>query len=114
LLKTPGIPSMPEYSSSKTALNHLTVQWAMEEQKNGSGTRVVSICPGAFSASSSAPKNLGPGQLGQQSEFDWNGKGRAGKCLSGCAAGKHSRKLTGHRSIIRCLGLKDVSNVAPK
>ncbi|KAJ7334605.1 hypothetical protein DFH08DRAFT_1019000 [Mycena albidolilacea] len=56
LLKTPGIPGMPEYSSSKTALNNLTVQWAIEEQKNGSGTRVVSIYPGAFSASSSASK----------------------------------------------------------
>jgi NAD(P)-dependent dehydrogenase (short-subunit alcohol dehydrogenase family) len=66
LLKTPG---MPEYSSSKTALKNLTVQWA---KKNGSGTRVVSICPGAFSASSSASKNLGPGQLGQHDQVRKN------------------------------------------
>ncbi|KAJ7490561.1 hypothetical protein FB451DRAFT_1513266 [Mycena latifolia] len=46
LLKTPNIPSMPPYSSSKTALNNLTVQWALQEQKKGSEIRVVSICPG--------------------------------------------------------------------
>ncbi|KAJ6562323.1 hypothetical protein B0H19DRAFT_1259908 [Mycena capillaripes] len=46
LLKNPSIPSMPAYSSSKTALNSLTVQWALQEQKKGSEIRVVSICPG--------------------------------------------------------------------
>ncbi|KAJ6469197.1 short-chain dehydrogenase/reductase SDR [Mycena vitilis] len=46
LLKTPELPSMPAYSSSKTALNNLTVQWATEEKKKGSGIRVVSLCPG--------------------------------------------------------------------
>ncbi|KAJ7476664.1 hypothetical protein FB451DRAFT_1557455 [Mycena latifolia] len=46
LLKRPTIPKLPPYSSSKTAVNNLTVQWALEEQKKGSGIRVVSICPG--------------------------------------------------------------------
>ncbi|KAJ7133504.1 hypothetical protein C8R44DRAFT_870885 [Mycena epipterygia] len=49
LVKTPGIPSLPAYSSSKTALNNLTVQWALQEQQKGSGIRVVSICPGYVS-----------------------------------------------------------------
>ncbi|KAF7342238.1 Short-chain dehydrogenase/reductase family protein [Mycena venus] len=49
LLKNPNIPSMPAYSSSKTALNNLTVQWALQERKKGSGIRVVSICPGFVS-----------------------------------------------------------------
>ncbi|KAJ7627120.1 hypothetical protein FB45DRAFT_868373 [Roridomyces roridus] len=34
------------YSTSKAALNSLTVQWALEEEEKGSGIRVVSICPG--------------------------------------------------------------------
>ncbi|KAJ7490562.1 short-chain dehydrogenase/reductase SDR [Mycena latifolia] len=42
----PSIPTVPPYSASKAALNNLTVQWAMEEQKKGSGIRVMSICPG--------------------------------------------------------------------
>ncbi|KAK7048614.1 short-chain dehydrogenase/reductase family protein [Favolaschia claudopus] len=36
----------PAYISSKTALNSLTLQWAIEEEQKGSGIRVVSICPG--------------------------------------------------------------------
>ncbi|KAK7017725.1 short-chain dehydrogenase/reductase family protein [Favolaschia claudopus] len=35
-----------EYSSSKSALNSLTLQWAIEEEQKGSGVRVVCICPG--------------------------------------------------------------------
>ncbi|KAJ7487206.1 hypothetical protein B0H11DRAFT_2230526 [Mycena galericulata] len=34
------------YSASKAALNSLTVQWALDEERKGSGIRVVSICPG--------------------------------------------------------------------
>ncbi|KAF7299660.1 Short-chain dehydrogenase/reductase family protein [Mycena chlorophos] len=34
------------YSSSKSALNNLTVIWAREEKEKGTGIRVVSICPG--------------------------------------------------------------------
>ncbi|KAJ7137005.1 hypothetical protein C8R44DRAFT_976371 [Mycena epipterygia] len=34
------------YSTSKSALNALTVNWALEEEQAGSGIRVVSICPG--------------------------------------------------------------------
>ncbi|KAK7018262.1 short-chain dehydrogenase/reductase family protein [Favolaschia claudopus] len=34
------------YSSSKAALNSLTLQWAIEEEQKGSGIRVISICPG--------------------------------------------------------------------
>ncbi|KAJ7085611.1 hypothetical protein C8R43DRAFT_1142497 [Mycena crocata] len=48
LLKS-GVPKdagVVAYSSSKSALNNLTVQWALEEKKKGSGIRVVSICPG--------------------------------------------------------------------
>ncbi|KAF7315682.1 Short-chain dehydrogenase/reductase family protein [Mycena indigotica] len=36
----------PAYSSSKSALNHLTLIWAIEEEQRGHGVRVVSICPG--------------------------------------------------------------------
>ncbi|KAJ7887631.1 oxidoreductase [Mycena olivaceomarginata] len=39
-------PLFPAYASSKSALNMLTVQWSLEEEKKGSGIRVVSICPG--------------------------------------------------------------------
>ncbi|KAJ7843164.1 hypothetical protein B0H13DRAFT_2364863 [Mycena leptocephala] len=38
--------SVYPYSASKSELNNLTVQWAMEEQKKGSGIRVVAISPG--------------------------------------------------------------------
>ncbi|KAJ7689181.1 hypothetical protein B0H17DRAFT_643756 [Mycena rosella] len=34
------------YSSSKSALNSLTLQWAIQEEQKSSGIRVVSICPG--------------------------------------------------------------------
>ncbi|KAJ7130885.1 hypothetical protein C8R46DRAFT_1015792 [Mycena filopes] len=34
------------YNSSKAALNSLTVQWALEEEQQGSGVRVVAIDPG--------------------------------------------------------------------
>ncbi|KAJ7131683.1 hypothetical protein C8R43DRAFT_1133629 [Mycena crocata] len=34
------------YSSSKAAVNSLTVQWAAQEEQKSSGIRVVSICPG--------------------------------------------------------------------
>ncbi|KAJ7630214.1 putative short chain dehydrogenase family protein [Roridomyces roridus] len=34
------------YSASKAALNSLTVQWALDGEQNGSGIRVISICPG--------------------------------------------------------------------
>ncbi|KAJ7758127.1 hypothetical protein DFH07DRAFT_772597 [Mycena maculata] len=34
------------YSSSKSALNNLTINRAIEEEEKGSGIRVVSICPG--------------------------------------------------------------------
>ncbi|KAF7298802.1 Short-chain dehydrogenase/reductase family protein [Mycena indigotica] len=40
------IAMAPAYSSSKSAVNNLTVVWAREEEKRGSGIRVVSICPG--------------------------------------------------------------------
>ncbi|KAJ7085614.1 hypothetical protein C8R43DRAFT_1174290 [Mycena crocata] len=43
----PTAPGVMAYSSSKSALNNLTVQWALEEVKMGSGIRVVSICPGS-------------------------------------------------------------------
>ncbi|KAJ7689177.1 hypothetical protein B0H17DRAFT_937675, partial [Mycena rosella] len=36
----------PAYSSSKSALNALTLQWAIQEEEKKSGIRVVSICPG--------------------------------------------------------------------
>jgi len=39
-------PLHPAYASSKSALNMLTVQWGLEEEKKGSGIRVISICPG--------------------------------------------------------------------
>ncbi|KAF7329060.1 Short-chain dehydrogenase/reductase family protein [Mycena kentingensis (nom. inval.)] len=41
----------PAYSSSKAALNQLTLVWAIEEEQKGSGIRVVSVCPG-FNATS--------------------------------------------------------------
>ncbi|KAF7349044.1 Short-chain dehydrogenase/reductase family protein [Mycena venus] len=39
-------PLHAPYASSKTVLNMLTVQWSLEEEKKGSGIRVISICPG--------------------------------------------------------------------
>ncbi|KAF8139195.1 hypothetical protein K438DRAFT_1880426 [Mycena galopus ATCC 62051] len=42
----PAPPVYLSYSSSKSALNSLTVQWALEEEEKKSGIRVVSICPG--------------------------------------------------------------------
>ncbi|KAJ7726028.1 hypothetical protein B0H14DRAFT_2641196 [Mycena olivaceomarginata] len=39
-------PLYPAYASSKSALNMLTVQWSLDEEKKGSGIRVVLICPG--------------------------------------------------------------------
>ncbi|KAJ7169384.1 hypothetical protein C8R43DRAFT_1156051 [Mycena crocata] len=41
-----GRPLFIPYSSSKSALNALTVLWARQQEKEGSGLRVVSICPG--------------------------------------------------------------------
>ncbi|KAJ7689176.1 hypothetical protein B0H17DRAFT_643676 [Mycena rosella] len=43
----PHPPLYPAYSSSKAALNALTLQWAIQEEEKKSGIRVVSICPGA-------------------------------------------------------------------
>ncbi|KAK6996518.1 short-chain dehydrogenase/reductase family protein [Favolaschia claudopus] len=42
----PPPPLFPAYSSSKSALNSLTLQWAIEEEEKKSGIRVISICPG--------------------------------------------------------------------
>ncbi|KAF7360606.1 Short-chain dehydrogenase/reductase family protein [Mycena venus] len=42
----PPPPLFPAYSSSKSALSSLTLQWAIQEEQKGSGIRVVSICPG--------------------------------------------------------------------
>ncbi|KAJ7213866.1 hypothetical protein GGX14DRAFT_617534 [Mycena pura] len=42
----PPPPIHLAYSSSKTALNSLTLQWTIQEEQKGSGIRVVSICPG--------------------------------------------------------------------
>ncbi|KAJ7742773.1 hypothetical protein B0H16DRAFT_1419458 [Mycena metata] len=44
--KRPPPPILPAYSSSKSALNSLTLQWAIQEEEKGSKIRVVSICPG--------------------------------------------------------------------
>ncbi|KAK7006216.1 short-chain dehydrogenase/reductase family protein [Favolaschia claudopus] len=42
----PPPPLFPAYSSSKSALNSLTLQWAIQEEEKKSGIRVISICPG--------------------------------------------------------------------
>ncbi|KAJ6501884.1 hypothetical protein C8R45DRAFT_603880 [Mycena sanguinolenta] len=42
----PPPPIFLSYSSSKSALNSLTLQWAIQEEQKGSGIRVVSIDPG--------------------------------------------------------------------
>ncbi|KAJ7130894.1 hypothetical protein C8R46DRAFT_1362703 [Mycena filopes] len=42
----PAPPVHLAYSSSKSALNSLTLQWAVQEEEKSSGIRVVSICPG--------------------------------------------------------------------
>ncbi|KAJ7274095.1 hypothetical protein C8J57DRAFT_1594962 [Mycena rebaudengoi] len=44
--KKPAPPIALAYSSSKEALNSLTVQWAVQEEQLGSGIRIVCICPG--------------------------------------------------------------------
>ncbi|KAJ7029285.1 hypothetical protein C8F04DRAFT_1265154 [Mycena alexandri] len=44
--KRPPPPLYPAYSSSKSALSSLTLQWAIQEEAKGSKIRVVSICPG--------------------------------------------------------------------
>lgn len=44
----PPPPIYPAYSSSKSALNSLTLQWAIQEEEKRSGIRVVSIDPGKF------------------------------------------------------------------
>ncbi|KAJ7240531.1 hypothetical protein C8J57DRAFT_1727083 [Mycena rebaudengoi] len=44
--RKPPKPVCLAYSSSKAALNSLTVQWAVEEGHKGSGIRVVSVHPG--------------------------------------------------------------------
>ncbi|KAJ7075773.1 hypothetical protein B0H15DRAFT_805955 [Mycena belliarum] len=41
VLKRESRPGLAAYSFSKTALDNLTVQWALEEKKKGSGIRVV-------------------------------------------------------------------------
>ncbi|KAJ7652900.1 hypothetical protein B0H17DRAFT_1214872 [Mycena rosella] len=43
---TPPPPILLAYNSSKSALNSLTLQWAIQEEEKASGIRVVSICPG--------------------------------------------------------------------
>ncbi|KAK7006425.1 short-chain dehydrogenase/reductase family protein [Favolaschia claudopus] len=42
----PNPPVYLSYSSSKSALNSITLQWAIQEEEKKSGIRVVSICPG--------------------------------------------------------------------
>ncbi|KAF7337831.1 Short-chain dehydrogenase/reductase family protein [Mycena venus] len=42
----PPPPVYLSYSSSKSALNSLTLQWAIQEEQKGSNIRVVSINPG--------------------------------------------------------------------
>ncbi|KAJ7451609.1 hypothetical protein FB451DRAFT_703133 [Mycena latifolia] len=42
----PPPPIYLAYSSSKSALNSLTLQWAIQEEQKASGIRVISICPG--------------------------------------------------------------------
>ncbi|KAJ7784279.1 hypothetical protein B0H16DRAFT_1446518 [Mycena metata] len=44
--KRPPPPVYPAYSSSKAALNSLTLQWAIQEEQKGSNIRVVSVNPG--------------------------------------------------------------------
>nr|GAT49366.1 short-chain dehydrogenase/reductase family protein [Mycena chlorophos] len=44
--KRPPPPLFAAYSSSKSALNQMTLIWAIEEEQKKSGVRVVSICPG--------------------------------------------------------------------
>ncbi|KAJ7087459.1 hypothetical protein C8R44DRAFT_893167 [Mycena epipterygia] len=56
--KKPGPPGplYTAYGTSKTAVNALTVHWALEEQRNGSGIRVACIEPG-FNATSMTQYN---------------------------------------------------------
>ncbi|KAJ7264857.1 hypothetical protein B0H12DRAFT_1230517 [Mycena haematopus] len=44
--RRPPPPIFLSYSSSKSALNNLTLQWAIQEEQKWSGIRVVSIDPG--------------------------------------------------------------------
>ncbi|KAF7314532.1 Short-chain dehydrogenase/reductase family protein [Mycena kentingensis (nom. inval.)] len=39
------------YNTSKSAMNALTVNWAIKERREGTGVRVVSICPGSVKTS---------------------------------------------------------------
>ncbi|KAJ7777486.1 hypothetical protein B0H14DRAFT_2963698 [Mycena olivaceomarginata] len=41
-----GYPTLSRLRLIKCALNMLTVQWGFQEEKKGSGVRVISICPG--------------------------------------------------------------------
>ncbi|KAJ6517495.1 short chain dehydrogenase [Mycena vitilis] len=47
----PPPPLFPAYSSSKSALNSLTLQWAIKEEEKGDGVRVVCVlhCSALFS-----------------------------------------------------------------
>ncbi|KAJ7087447.1 hypothetical protein C8R44DRAFT_900610 [Mycena epipterygia] len=56
--KKPGPPGplYTAYGTSKTAVNALTVHWALEEERKGSGIRVVCIEPG-FNATSMTQYN---------------------------------------------------------
>ncbi|KAF8139196.1 hypothetical protein K438DRAFT_1996254 [Mycena galopus ATCC 62051] len=44
--KRPAPLVFPAYATSKSALNALTVQWALQEEQKGSGIRVISVDPG--------------------------------------------------------------------
>ncbi|KAK7024724.1 short-chain dehydrogenase/reductase family protein [Favolaschia claudopus] len=46
LTHRPPIPVFPAYNTSKSGLNSMTLQWAIEEEGKVSGVRVVSIDPG--------------------------------------------------------------------
>ncbi|KAJ7741267.1 hypothetical protein B0H16DRAFT_1464465 [Mycena metata] len=54
--KRPPPPLFPTYSSSKSALNSLTLQWAIQEEAKSSKIRVVSICPGMFATKELRPE----------------------------------------------------------
>ncbi|KAJ7240598.1 hypothetical protein C8J57DRAFT_1478202 [Mycena rebaudengoi] len=44
--KTAPLEILPEYGTTKSALNSLTVQWAAQEKERGTSVRVVAVCPG--------------------------------------------------------------------
>jgi NAD(P)-dependent dehydrogenase (short-subunit alcohol dehydrogenase family) len=46
---TAPLEILPEYGTTKSALNSLTVQWAVHEKEQGTSVRVVAVCPGASS-----------------------------------------------------------------